>query len=90
MNIVILELSNDIIRLGVNKESSPRCILPSILNNKSHINREYIVRYLSYLFVDCLQLKTKDCRILVIENIVGDKYIRELVFEVCLVHFQVL
>jgi len=90
---IVIEIGTSYIRVGFGGEASPRCIVsctvnftdfddPSALDFQLH-------ELLHEIFVERLQIKPKNCTVLVIEKLLGTKLLRDNLFTLLLQVFQV-
>lgn len=85
MYTVILEIGFSFIRVGFAGDAKPRFVDELNVDIQS---RAALMSYLSFIFIERLQIKTKECRLLFIENIVSSKNFREIIFDICMSYFQ--
>lgn len=89
MSAVVIELGNTALRYGLAGEACPRAIisldpLPSIQHCYA-----YMLKLFSHLFLDCLGLKPRDSRVLIIESLLETKLLRDIIISVLFTDLQV-
>ena len=86
MLTVVIEIGDTYIRAGIAGESIPRVIETF---DRGDCSKVFVMSYLNSLFIDKLQLKIKECRILLLESVLCEAVWRDLIYQCCLVDFQV-
>lgn len=98
---VVFELGSAIVRLGIAGEPVPRGVLS--LSDFPHLNRcingmvvepdrirKYYTEFFYYALSEVLQVKSRDCRVLIIENFFTRRLHRNCVLTSLLKDLQVL
>lgn len=92
---VVLEIGSSYVRGGIAGECVPRFVIPtpfSSLHNNILTVAEVRMNCLEgarLIFLEYLQIRSKDCNLLVIENLASNSLFREQLFNVLLNEMQV-
>ena len=92
-NTIVMELGGSLLRIGFAGESVPRFILPSnmfptVIKSPGKI-RQKCTEIFHSLFLQQLQVKSKDCRVLVIEKFYTPRILRNSLLTSLLKDLQV-
>ena len=95
---VVLEIGSSVVRGGYGGECSPRFIMKSPFFSLYKINdnilqeevRMNCLEGLRLIFLEYLQIRSKDCHVLIIENMFAPTVFRDQLFNALLNELQVL
>jgi len=92
-NSIVIEIGSSYIRGGFAGEHSPRFTIPTLFvgleNASTEAIRNQCTEALKILFLEYFQLRSKDCQVLVVENLFACSVLREQLFHVLLQDMQV-
>lgn len=91
---IVLEIGNAIIRGGFAGECTPRFVFPIFdefkkYSSESNMVYLYLLEIMTKVFVDFLQVKGKDCRIIIVEKLFETKIFRDSMLTILFRDFQV-
>ncbi len=85
---IILDVSTDtMISAGFGSDACPRCNLVSLFDIT---NPNQTIHLLNRIFLDHLQVKSRECSVLLIENIFLQSSIRDMLVSILFKEFQVI
>lgn len=97
-NNVVLEIGSTLVRGGIAGECVPRFIIPTPFFNMhnsqgddlSHVSiKMNCLEGIRLIFLEHLQIRSKDCNVLIIENMFAPTFFRDQLFNVLLNEMQV-